>query len=184
MGDGGGARDHFDNTSLNPPGGSFTYDSVRLETRYQLSRKYELPVDLLGYAELERPADLHAPTELEVKLIATRDFGSFFVQTNWIAEVKLATGDAFGYWLALYAGAGYEFAPSFRLGVEALLDWKVTSLAAGAPSARLLRVGPSLSVAKGRLWAVLTPAFRVAGQGNVDDLGKDLGLRFIVGATL
>jgi len=163
---------------------ALVYDSIRLETRYQLTRKYAFPVDLLGYAEIERPADLHQPTELELKLIACRDFGPWFLQTNWITEVKLAGGDAFGYWFALYAGLGYEFHPSFRLGVEAMFDWKVDSLAPGAATAKTIHVGPSISAARGRLWAVLTPCFRVAGQSNVDDLGNDLSLRFIVGANL
>jgi hypothetical protein len=167
-----------------PPGGSFTYDSVRLESRFQITRKQQWWVDLLGYLELERPADLHQPWELEGKIIATKDLGPFFVQTNWVAEVKLAGGQDFGYLLELAAAVGYEIWPSLRVGVESLWDLQKTSIAPGAPSARMIHVGPSVALARGRVWFVLTPAFRVAGSGNVPDRGQDLELRFITGIQL
>jgi hypothetical protein len=167
-----------------PPGEGFTYDSVRLESRYQITRKQQWWVDLLGYLELERPADLHEPFELEGKIIAAKDLGPFFIQTNWIAEVKLAGGQQFGYVLELAAGFGYEILPSLRVGVETLWDLEKVSMAPGAASAKMIHVGPSVALARGRIWFVLTPDFLVAGSGNVPDRGQDLELRFITGINL
>jgi hypothetical protein len=167
-----------------PLGEGLSYDSVRVESRFQITRKQQWWVDLLGYLELERPADLHEPWELEGKLIACKDLGPFFIQTNWVAEVKLAGGQDFGYVLELAAGFGYEILPSLRVGVETLWDLQKVSLAPGAPSAKMIHIGPSVALARGRIWFVLTPDFLVAGQGNVPDRGQDLELRFITGIQL
>jgi len=167
-----------------PASDAFRFDSVRFEGRYQLTRKFEAPVDVLAYAEFERPADLQAPNELELKLVATRDLGSFYVQTNWIAEAKLATGDRFGYWLGAYLGAGYEVVPSLRLGVELLADWVSEFQGPSAQRGRMLHLGPSLALARGRVWCVLSPAFGVAGTSTAPELGRDLRLRLIVGVEL
>jgi hypothetical protein len=60
-----GLTDHWDlalyHVFAQEPGASFRFDSWRLETRYRFLEKNVLPVDVMLYFELERPADFTQP---------------------------------------------------------------------------------------------------------------------------
>ena len=71
-----GLTDHWDLALYHvfgqDPGASLRFDSWRLETRYRLFEKNVLPVDVMLYFEVERPADFKQPFEAEEKLIVAR----------------------------------------------------------------------------------------------------------------
>ncbi|MHB8419689.1 MAG: hypothetical protein ACYDCL_16555 [Myxococcales bacterium] len=207
-----GITDHWD-VSLysvleqNPPASTgqpspLVLDSFQVETRYRFAEKGRWPVDTELYLEVERPVDLAQPFELEGKLILGKDIHHFFVQANLIEAETLQSGAAFGWDLALYAGAGYEIRPWIRLGVEVLEEYQHPTFTGSAPPQETLHLGPSLSLASSRLWFVVTPAFRVyanpttpyAGGGvtaggypatySNAEVGSDLRLLAIFGVTL
>jgi hypothetical protein len=181
-----GITDHWDISFYwvlsQAPSQPLVIDSYRLETRYRFVEKGVWPVDTEIYGEVERPADLSLPFELEGKLILERDVHRFFFQGNFVGEFKLVGGAQFGYLLAFEGGAGYQITPGFKVGLEILLDHQQVSQATATTNACYL--GPSLALASSNFWFVITPAFRVAGSSLDDAIGNDLRLRFIIGIPL
>jgi hypothetical protein len=181
-----GITDHWDISFYwvlsQAPAEPLVIDSYRLETRYRFVEKGVWPVDTEIYGEVERPADLSLPFELEAKVILERDVGHFFFQGNFIGEVKVATGTPFGYLLEFAGGAGYQITPGFKVGLETILDHQQDSQT--LPSTNAFYLGPSLALASSSFWFVLTPAFKVAGTSLDDAIGSDLRLRFIIGIPL
>ncbi len=176
-----------------------TLDAFQVETRYRFAEKGRWPVDTEVYLEVERPVDLSQPFELEGRLILAKDIRHFFVQANLIDAETLASGAAFGWDVALYAGAGYEIRPWIRLGIEALEEYQHPAFIGAAPPQETLHLGPSLALASPRFWFVITPAFRVlaspttsyaSGAGGYPssyanaEIGSDLRLLAIFGVTL
>ena len=183
-----GLTDHWDLSFYwvfhQAPEAPIALDSYQLETRYRFAEKGLWPVDTELYAEVERPTDLSQPFELETKLILEKDVHRFLFQGNLIDEEKLVGGAVFGYRLAFNGGAGYEVRPGLRFGVELLANHELPFAAPGALPEDTLHVGPSIALATSRFWFVLTPAFRVLGHDDLEDMGSALRLRFIVGIPL
>jgi len=117
-----GLTDHWDlalyHVFAQEPGDSFRFDSWRLETRYRLAEKGVWPVDVMLYLEGERPAQFAEPWELEEKVILSRDFGSFEIVANLVAEQKLFHADQGHLW-EIDAGARYDRQDVAR-GLEAV----------------------------------------------------------------
>ena len=151
-----GLTDHWDlalyhvfESRLEDGKSSFALDSWRLESRYRLFEKGELPVDVMLYLELERPADFRAPAELEEKLIIGKDLGRLGLVVNLVAEQKLGTESRAGHVWEIDAGARWEVVPALRLGLEYFVTME------SAPGADLevkQYLGPSISLANAKVW--------------------------------
>jgi hypothetical protein len=181
-----GITDHWDISFYfvlsQAPAESLVIDSYRFETRYRFAEKGVWPVDTEIYGEVERPADLNLPFELEGKLILAKDVHRFFFQVNFVGEFKVVGGAQFGYRLAFEGGAGFEITHGFKLGIETILDHQRDSQS--DPNTNAFYLGPSLALASSSFWFVVTPAFRVAGSSLDPAIGNDLRLRFILGIPL
>ncbi len=137
----------------------FHFDSWRLETRYRLLEKNVLPVDVLLYFELERPADFAEAWETEEKLILEKDFGRFALVGNLVLEQKLFHADQL-HSFEVDLGARYEVAPQLRLAGEL---WTIQETVNGA-TAGSWYAGPSVSWAGSRLWLQLGAGFGIGGD--------------------
>jgi hypothetical protein len=132
----------------------FRFDSWRLETRYRLLEKNALPVDVLLYFELERPADFAEAWETEEKLILEKDFGRFALVGNLVLEQTLFHADQLHSYEVDF-GARYEVAPQLRLAGEL---WTIQETANGT-TAGSWYAGPSVSWASSRIWLQLGAGF-------------------------
>ena len=166
-----GLTDHWDvalyhvfESKLEDDKRSFTLDSWRLETRYRLLEKGVLPIDLMLYLEVERPADFRDPWELEEKIILAKEFGRLGLVTNLVAEQKLASGDQAGHLFELDVGARWEFVPALRLGVEYFVTLQS---APGQEQGTRHYLGPSLSVASEKVWLQAGAGIGLAGNDKV-----------------
>ena len=148
----------------------FHFDSWRLETRYRLLEKNVLPVDVLLYFELERPADFVEAWETEEKLILEKDFGSFALVGNLVLEQKLFHADQLhSYEIDL--GARYEVAPQLRLAAEV---WTLQETVHGA-TAGSWYAGPSVSWASSRIWVQLGAGFGLGDTASATFVRSVLG---------
>ena len=155
------------------PASAFRFASYRLETRYRLAEKGEWPVDVMLYLEGERPADLHAPFELEEKLILAKDFGRVGLVLNLVGEQKILRGDLGRVW-EVDLGARYEVAPALRLAAEV---WTIRTVVGPIVDSRWF-AGPSMSVATSRFWLQLG-----AGLG-LGDTETRVQVRSVLGFNL
>src|SRR3954469_25272824 len=126
---------------------AFHFDSWRLETRYRLFDKNVLPIDIELYLEGERPADFSQPWELEEKIILEKDFGSFALVANLVAEQKLFHAGEGHLW-EVDVGARYEVVPQLRFGAE---FWTIQETVGGNTEGSYY-LGPSVSWASSKLW--------------------------------
>lgn len=161
-------------------GSALALTEIKLETRYRLAERGELPIDTLLYFEVAKEFG-ESVYELEGKLIGARDFGKLTVAANAIAEV--VTGkDAEETELELgwAVGATYPVHPKVRVGVE---TWGVVEEGEAYISA-----GPALSLAAAsNLWATLTLGFGVSEDAREEGEGAEHGYfsgRLIVGIEL
>lgn len=138
----------------------FHFDSWRLETRYRLLEKNALPVDVLLYFELERPADFVEAWETEEKLILEKDFGRFALVGNLVLEQKLFHADQLHSW-EVDLGARYEVVPQLRLAGEL---WTIQETVNGVTTGSWF-AGPSVSWAGSRVWLQLGAGFGI-GDGT------------------
>jgi hypothetical protein len=149
----------------------FHFDSWRVETRYRLFEKNVLPVDVELYLEVERPADFTAPWETEEKVILEKDFGSFALVANLVAEQKfLHAGE--GHSWEVDAGARYEVVPALRLGAE---FWTIQETA-NAVTGGSYFLGPSISWASSRLWLQLGAGFGLGDSAGATFVRSVLGI--------
>jgi hypothetical protein len=146
-------------------------DSLRLETRYRLADRGELPIDTELYFEVAKDFG-KSVYEIEGKGIFARDFDRFTAAANIIAE--LVTGhDVPDTHLILgwAAGLTYEVHPKCRLGAETWGEREqgvVTALA-----------GPAINVApSGNLWLTVTAGF------GLSDAAPAMAARAILGVEL
>ena len=156
-----------------PAATAFHFDSFRLETRYRLAEKGEWPIDVMLYLEGERPSDLHAPFELEEKLILEKDFGKIGLVLNLVGEQKLLRADLGRKW-EVDLGARYEVAPALRVAAEV---WNMQTVVGPVIDSRWF-AGPSLSVATSRVWLQLG-----AGLGLGDNETR-MQFRSVIGFNL
>jgi hypothetical protein len=173
-----GLTDHWDmalyHVFAQQPGAGFHFDSWRLETRYRLLEKNALPVDVLLYFELERPADFAEAWETEEKLILEKDFGRFALVGNLVLEQKLFHADQL-HSFEVDFGARYEVAPQLRVAGEL---WTIQETVNGVTTGSWF-AGPSVSWAGSRLWLQLGAGF---GIGN--DTSGATFVRSVLGFNL
>ena len=153
----------------------FHLDSWRLESRYRLAERGEWPVDVMVYLEMERPAALGEPWELEEKIILERDFGRLAVIANFVAEQKLAGGDRAGHNWEIDFGLRYDLGHLVRVGAEI---WGVQQIALDGTRDIALYAGPSMSIAVKKFWLQLG-----AGAGLNDAAGQ-VQIRSVIGFNL
>ncbi len=170
-----GLTDHWDLALYHvfgqDPGASLRFDSWRLETRYRLFEKNVLPVDVMLYFELERPANFSDPWVIEEKLILEKDFGRFALVANLVGEQKPFHGNQ-GYEWEIDAGARYEVVPQLRLGAE---FWTIQETAGGVTEGSYY-LGPAVSFASSKLWVQLGATCEASRGGAPAGLGS--GLQF------
>jgi len=153
----------------------FHFDSWRLETRYRFAEKGVLPVDLMLYFEVERPAKLGDPFAIEQKIILEKSFGPLAVVSNLVAEQRLGTGENWKYELEIDLGLRYELAPAFRIAGEV---WGIREKEGAAEAETALYAGPSVSFATKKFWLQVG-----AGFGLNDD-AKRVQFRSVLGLNL
>jgi hypothetical protein len=153
---------------------TFRFDSWRAETRYRLFERGVLPVDVMLYLEVERPADFRDPAEVEEKVILGKDLGRLGLVVNLVAEQKLGSGSRSGHVFELDAGARWEVMPALRLGAE---YWVTSETAADGSVDTRHYLGPSISVANSKIWMQLG-----AGVGIGDN--DQLFVRSVIGFNL
>lgn len=153
--------------------GAFHLDSWRLESRYRFAEPGRWPVDVMVYLELERPADMSMPFELEERLIGEKDLGRFGLVVNLAAEQHLLRGDL-GHTLEIDLGARYALLPVLRLGVEA---WGRADVVGTATTWQTF-VGPSIGVTTEKFWLQTGAGFGLfAGE-------QSLLFRAVIGTEL
>ncbi len=165
-----GITDHWDismyqmlKQSNTDSSSKFEYDGFKIRTRYRVSERGKLPVDVLLYLEYIRPGDFKEPNELEEKLILSKDIGNFNISYNQIFEQELESDGTAEYEYA--AGINYEITPAFKVGVESK----------GNYTDRKYYIGPTISWASSKFWV---SAGVVAGLNERSD---DMQARMIVG---
>lgn len=149
----------------------FHFDSWRLETRYRLFEKNVLPVDVLLYLEMERPADFSEGWELEEKVILEKDFGRFALVGNLVAEQKLFRGNEGHEW-EVDLGARYEVVPQLRLGAE---FWTIQETVRGETAGSYF-LGPSVSWAASKIWVQLGAGFGLGDSSGATFVRSVLGV--------
>lgn len=173
-----GITDHWDvalyHVFAQTPPEAFKFDSWRLETRYRLFEKNVLPVDIVLYFEVERPADFNQPWETEEKIILEKEFGRFALVGNVVFEQKPFHG-ADGYEWEFDFGARYEVVPALRVGAE---FWTIRETKAGV-SEWVYFLGPSVSWGTSRFWLQLG-----AGFGLGEDTAGATFVRSVLGVNL
>jgi len=165
-----GVTDHFDvsmyqvfEQSNTDKSSDFKYNGFKIRTRYRVSERGSLPVDVLVYFEYIRPGDFKEPNELEEKLVLAKDIGNFNISYNQIFEQELESNGKAEYEYA--AGISYEITPSFKIGIESK----------GNYTDREYYIGPTIGWASSKFWV---SAGIVAGLTNQSD---DMQARLIVG---
>jgi len=165
-----GITDHWDismyqqfKQSNTDESSDFKYEGFKIRTRYRVSERGKLPVDVLLYLEYIRPGDFKEPNELEEKLVLAKDVGNFNISYNQIFPQKLESGGVAEYEYAV--GISYEITPAFKIGVESK----------GNYIDRKYHLGPTIS------WA--TPKFWISAGvvGGLNERSDDLQARMIVG---
>ncbi len=165
-----GVTDHFDvsmyqqfEQSNTDKSSDFKYEGFKIRTRYRVSERSKLPVDVLLYLEYIRPGDFKEPNELEEKLVLAKDIGNFNISYNQIFVQKLESDSMAEYEYA--TGLSYEITPSIKIGVESkgnYLDKKYY-------------LGPTIGLATSKFWVNMGI---VAGLNKQSD---DMQVRLIVG---
>jgi len=165
-----GITDHWDvsmyqqfKQSNTDSSGTFEYDGFKIRTRYRISERGKLPVDVLFYLEYIRPGNFKKPNVLEEKLVLAKDIGNFNIAYNQIFKQELKSGGKNEYEYA--SGISYEITPAFKIGVESK----------GNYADKKYYVGPTIGWASSKFWV---SAGVVAGLTNQSD---DMQVRMITG---
>jgi hypothetical protein len=151
---------------------------AKLEGRYRLAERGDLPVDTLLFLELAKEFG-DSVYEVKGKLVGARDFGDLTVAANAIGgfvtgkdvdETTLEVGWA--------AGLTYQAHPKLRLGIE---TWGVLER-----DTAYIDAGPALSFApSSNLWATLTVGFSITERDAVESTSHGaVSARLIVGIEL
>ena len=95
---------------------SFEYEGFKFRARYKLFQKNQLPVDILLYAEMERPINLSKPAVLEGKIILAHTEGLLDLAYNQVikqnADVIAVAAHSYT------AGAAYGLDNWLKVGIE------------------------------------------------------------------
>lgn len=159
-------------------GTPFGLDEVKVETRYRLKERGELPVDVLLYGELAK--DFGAGVyELEGKVILARDFGRATAAANLIGELEFGNDvDEPELELGWSAGVTYEASPTWKFGAETWGSYADEETAgAGESEATAASAGPALSWApSSRLWVTGTAGFGITDEAPAFSARAIIGL--------
>lgn len=165
-----GLTDHWDisiyqtwkqtNTKLED---KFEYTGTKIRTRYRFGEKGMYPLDTLLYLEYQRPDSSDEPEILEGKLILAKDIGRFNLAYNQI--LKVGINNRGGNENEYAAGLGYEFSPTWRLGLESTGNYTEDKY----------YFGPTVSWASKKFWVGL------GGLRGLNDRSDDLRFRMIIG---
>lgn len=153
-------------------GTPFGLHELKLESRYRLKERGELPVDVVLYGEVAKEFGAGV-YETEAKLILARDLGRATVAANLIGEVAFGSGvPEAELELGWAAGVTYEVSPRWKLGVE---SWG--GFEAEAPDELGASVGPALSWApSSRMWVAGTAGFGLTDQADAFSARAIIGL--------
>lgn len=165
----------FDQTTDGMGGGTpFGLHEVKLETRYRVKERGELPVDVLLYGEVAKEFGAGV-YEVEAKAILARDLGRATVAANLIGEVELGNDvDEPELELGWAAGLTYEVSPRWKVGAE---TWG--SFEAEEPDELGASAGPALSWApSSRMWVSGTAGFGLTDEADA------FSARVIIGLSL
>ena len=165
-----GLTDHWDvaiyqtwQQTNNDTQDDFDYTGSKLRTRYRISEKGQLPVDVLLYAEYIFGQGPKEYDKFEGKLILAKDFGKWNLSYNQIYEQKTKNGDDIEHGYA--TGLSHEFSPTWKAGVES----------AGNYTESKYYAGPTVSWASEKLW------LNLGVLGGLNDRSDDVQFRLIVG---
>ncbi len=165
-----GVTDHFDvsmyqqfEQSNTDKSSDFKYEGFKIRTRYRVSERSKLPVDVLLYLEYIRPGDFKEPNELEEKLVLAKDIGNFNISYNQIFAQELKLGGKAEYEYA--TGISYEITPTFKIGVESK----------GNYTDRKYYIGPTIAWASSKFWV------SAGVVGGINKRSDDLQIRMIIG---
>jgi hypothetical protein len=142
---------------------SLTYLGYKVELKYRIAEKNELPVDVLLYAEEEMSTE--EGNVFESKIILGKDIGRLNITYNQIYERPASTGKG----EHEYAfGISYEIAPAFRFGIESKGSYTEKEYAAG----------PTLAWVGNRIWADLGAVYGLNKNTNYREVRFMLGVPF------
>ena len=161
-----------------PTSDGLRLSKAKLETRYRIGERADLPIDTLVFLELAK-AFGDSVYDLRGKVVGARDFGDLTLAVN--AIVGVVTGkdvDETTLELGGAAGATYQAHPKLRVGVETWGVW-----IDGDP---YIDAGPALSFApSSTLWATVTLGFSVTEREAVETASHGaFSARAIVGIEL
>jgi len=172
-----GITDHWDvslyQVVVQDPGKGLAYDGFKLRTRYRFGERGLFLVDPELYLEVIRTANFAKPWKVEGKVILAKSFGAFNVSTNLIYEQNASfksVGPEFGY----AVGAGWEYSPALKLGLEAFGTFEPED---GAIEAKNF-VGPVVSFAGKSIW------FAIGAGAGIGEHSESLRVRSILGIGL
>jgi hypothetical protein len=170
-----GLTDHWDvalyHQFAQDPGASYKFDAWQLETRYRLFEKNVLPIDVVLYFEVERPANFSQPWVIEEKLILEKDFGRFALVANLVGEQKPFHARE-GYEWEIDVGARFEVVPQLRLGAE---FWTIQETVGGVTEGSYF-VGPSVSWASSKIWLQLGAGFGIGDSSGATYVRSVMGI--------
>ena len=164
-----GITDHF-NVSLYQvyeqaaDSASLTYLGYKVELKYRIAEKDELPMDILLYVENEQVSDSDGP-RFEGKIILAKEINRLNIAYNQIFERRYATGKEEHEYAA---GISYGIVPALRLGVEAK----------GSYSEKQYAVGPTIAWLGNRIWANIGAVYGLNSNTNDREVRFMLGVPF------
>jgi hypothetical protein len=144
----------------------FGYSGFKARTRYRIAERNALPVDVLLYAEYERESDLTEPDIGELKLVLSKELGSFDVNYNQIMERSLSRSGETEHKYA--SGFGYAVLSGVHLGVEST----------GNYSDAAYTLGPTIALSQGRIFLTVGALF------GLNEAAPDFQARMILGIGL
>jgi hypothetical protein len=142
---------------------ALTYLGYKVELKYRIAEKDELPVDVLLYAEEE--VSTEEGNIFEGKIILGKDIGRLNLSYNQIYERPVKTGEG----EHEYAfGISYELVPAFRIGIESK----------GSYTEKEYAVGPTLAWVGNRIWADIGAVYGLNKTTNDREVRFMLGVPF------
>ena len=130
----------FQQTYTSSQDGDFDYTGSKLEAKYRIGEKGDLPVDTSLYVEYVRGEAPSDTDKMEYKLILSKDFDMFNVTYNQVIEDAVAEGEDTAH--EYTAGIFYEHSPTWHFGIEST----------GNYTSDTYRMGPTVSWACEKYW--------------------------------
>lgn len=140
-----------------------SYAGYKLEVKYRVAERNDLPVDILLYGEHE--ASALGASAFEGKLIFSKDIGKANVSYNQIYKYKYSPGKTEHEYAA---AVSYEIVPWLRFGVESKGNYTDYEYSAG----------PTLSWTGNRIWANLGALYALNSRTNDQEVRFILGVPF------